>query len=168
MRQLHAQLDRRVRADRRDHLGQRGLVRIRVQAQVARRDAAVLQHGGRLDDQQRGARQREVAEMDHVPVAGVAVLGRVLAHRRDDDAILELDRADLQRLEQGGHGHSGGGSGRHCNASGEAVQGRGQWGDGSRLSRAGAARRRAGPLRRLFLVSRQSFFYAGVISGRNR
>ena len=38
--------------------------------------------------------------MDGVPVGHVPVLGRILAHGRDDDAVGELEGTELQRLEQ--------------------------------------------------------------------
>ena len=62
-------------------------------------------HRGRLEDHQAGARQREVAEVDQVPVARRAVDGRVLAHRRDDDPVGKRQAAESQRVEQvSGHG----------------------------------------------------------------
>ena len=45
----------------------------------------------------------EVAEMDHVPVAGLAVPGRILAHGRDDDAVRQVEAADLQPPEKTAH-----------------------------------------------------------------
>jgi hypothetical protein len=48
--------------------------------------------------------------MDQVPVGGRAFVGRVLAHRRDDDAIGEAEGADLERLEQMAHGAAPGAS----------------------------------------------------------
>src|ERR1035437_7733885 len=38
--------------------------------------------------------------MDVMPVVGHAVLRRILAHRRNPDAVTQLDRTDGQRLEQ--------------------------------------------------------------------
>jgi hypothetical protein len=37
--------------------------------------------------------------MDEVPVAGEAVPRRVLAHRRDRDAVAERDLAELERVK---------------------------------------------------------------------
>jgi hypothetical protein len=37
--------------------------------------------------------------MDKMPVGGEAVLARVLAHRRDNNAMREFDIAHFERLE---------------------------------------------------------------------
>lgn len=38
--------------------------------------------------------------MDKMPVGRMSLVAGVLAHRRDEDTILELDGADLERLEE--------------------------------------------------------------------
>ena len=76
---------------------------VRPEAHVGVGDAAFGQNGGRLDGQQRRARQREMAEMDEVPVGHAAVDGRVLAHRRDDDAVGQLEGTDAKRCKQRAH-----------------------------------------------------------------
>jgi hypothetical protein len=38
--------------------------------------------------------------MDDVPIGHTAILGRILAHRRDDDPVAKLEAADLERREQ--------------------------------------------------------------------
>jgi len=75
------------------------------QPDVAIGDPPLGQHRGRLDRQQRGARQREMTQVDHVPVGHAAIDRRILAHRRDHDAIGELHRAEAERFEQSGSGH---------------------------------------------------------------
>ena len=47
-----------------------------------------------------GAGVGEVAEMHQVPVGHAAVVGRVLAHRRDDDAVRQRDAAELEGREE--------------------------------------------------------------------
>src|SRR5215471_9321077 len=42
--------------------------------------------------------------MAHVPCAGDAIVGAVLAHRGDDDAVRQLDTGELQRRKQSTHG----------------------------------------------------------------
>ena len=80
---------------------------VRIEAEAAMGDAAVALHMGRLDDDEAGSRISEHAEMGDVPVAGAAVIGAVLAHRRDDDAVVELDAGELDGREQRcGHEHS--------------------------------------------------------------
>ncbi|MNT63771.1 hypothetical protein D3C72_2016150 [compost metagenome] len=94
MAQLDAQLDGRVAAHGRDHLAQRGLGFVGPQAEIPRRNAAVGFHRGGLREQQRGAGQCQMAQMDHVPVGRAAFFRRVFAHGRDDDAIGQLYVAD--------------------------------------------------------------------------
>ena len=75
---------------------ERRLVVVAIEAEVAGRDAPERLDRGRLDDQQPGARQRELPEVDQVPVGRIAVLGRVLAHRRDHDAVAQRQRAERE------------------------------------------------------------------------
>lgn len=58
-----------------------------------------------------------------MPVAGVAVHRRVLAHRRDDDAVGQVQRADLQGGEEVAHGGFGRGDAGDL-ARGNAGDGR--------------------------------------------
>ncbi len=103
MGDLHRDLDRRMGAHRLQHAAQRRFVLVRVQAEVVGCDASLRRDRGRFENQRAGAGQREVAQMDQVPVGGIALLRRVLAHRRDQDAVVELQIADLQRGKQCGH-----------------------------------------------------------------
>ena len=63
-------------------------------------DAAVALDMGRLDDHQSGAGIGQHAEMHQVPVIGAAVVGRILAHRRDDEAVGKLETGELDGREQ--------------------------------------------------------------------
>jgi hypothetical protein len=69
-------------------------------------DAAAALHARRLDDDQAGAGQGELRLM--LPVSdriGAAIVGAVLAHRRDDDAVGQFERPEPQGREQScGHG----------------------------------------------------------------
>ena len=47
-----------------------------------------------------GAGIRQHAEMRHVPIGSDAIIGAVLAHRRDDDAVGEMKIGEPQRREQ--------------------------------------------------------------------
>ena len=49
--------------------------------------AGTLVHRGLLDEDDAGAAHRELAEMNEVPIAGLAVDRQVLRHRRHDDAV---------------------------------------------------------------------------------
>ncbi|KAG0756521.1 hypothetical protein G6F22_020266 [Rhizopus arrhizus] len=68
--QLDAELDGGITAHRGHHAAQGGLGLVRPQAQVPRRDTAIGLDRGGLREQQRRARQGQMAQMDHVPVAG--------------------------------------------------------------------------------------------------
>ncbi len=61
------------------------------EAEAARGDAPFRRDARRLDDQQAGAAARQGGEMHLVPVVQNAVLGGVLAHRRDRDAVAQRD-----------------------------------------------------------------------------
>jgi hypothetical protein len=76
------------------------LVGVRVEAEAAVRDAALRAHPRRLDHQEPGAGERELAQMHHVPIAGAAVDGAVLAHRRHGDAVGEREIAQRDRREE--------------------------------------------------------------------
>ena len=61
---------------------QRGFGGVVPQPEAARRDAAARLDMGGLDAEHRRARQRQRVDMGRMPVIGLAVLGRILAHRR--------------------------------------------------------------------------------------
>ena len=105
MRDLDAELGGAGAARRRDHAGERRFVVVRVEPEAAMGDAAVALDMGRLDDHQRGAGIRQHAEMHQVPVIGAAVVGRILAHRRNDDAVGKLKTGQfIRRKKRTAHG----------------------------------------------------------------
>ncbi len=53
-----------------------------------------------LGEHDAGAAHGTRTQMLEVPVVTEPVLGAVLAHRRDDDAVARGDRAEGDRLEQ--------------------------------------------------------------------
>jgi hypothetical protein len=63
---------------------------------ILRADAAFGQDGGRLGENERRAPDGAASEMDEVPVGSEPILARILAHRRDDDAVAELDLAEAE------------------------------------------------------------------------
>ena len=89
--------------------GEEGDVVVGVDAEVAGGDAAFGADGGGFGDDGAGSADGAGAEVDEVPVVGVAVGGAVLAHGRDDDAVGEGDAALRERGEEGGgrEGHGG-------------------------------------------------------------
>ena len=87
-----------------DDVRERRLAGVGVEAEAAVADAATPLHVAHLRHHQPGAGIRQHAEMGHVPVGGDAVIGAVLAHRRDHDAVRKLEVGEPDRREQGaGH-----------------------------------------------------------------
>ena len=58
-----------------------------------------LDRGG-FDEHQPGPADRAAAEVDQVPVVGEAVDARILAHRRDGDAVAQGQAAKGKRVEE--------------------------------------------------------------------
>lgn len=103
-----AELDARGRAalaDEPGHARELGHERVAPQAEIADGAAAAPLDLGRFHDHQAGAAGRVAARVHQVPVVGEAVDGRVLVHRRDDDAVAQLEAADAQRAEEDRRGH---------------------------------------------------------------
>lgn len=94
VRQLDADRHRRPASYRLQHLGQGLLGRIVVQTKIGVTDAPFRHHRRRFENQQAGARLRQGAQVDAVPIAGAAVLCRVLAHRRNDNPVGERERTE--------------------------------------------------------------------------
>jgi hypothetical protein len=89
----------------RDHARESILARIRIDAGAAMRDAPDALDAGRFHDHQRRTGICQHAEMRRVPRARDAVIGAVLAHRRDDDAVGKIEAGELDRREKcTGHG----------------------------------------------------------------
>src|SRR4029078_7961268 len=87
---------------------ERCYVMVAPQARIEIIDARFRRDRRALDEDEGGAAGAKLAEMDEVPVAHRAVFERrVLAHRRNDDAVLQRQRADRQRREKLGDGMAG-------------------------------------------------------------
>jgi hypothetical protein len=56
-----------------------------------------------FDNQQSSTRQRHLAEMNGVPISRETLVGHVLAHRGNDDAIGQFKWADLEGGEKLAH-----------------------------------------------------------------
>ena len=78
-------------------------VRIVPDAGIAVRDAPARLDRGRLDEDDAGAALRKFAKVYQMPVGDMPIARRVLAHRRDDDAIARLYRSQLDGLEEARH-----------------------------------------------------------------
>ena len=104
MRQLHsgdAPLFMNEADDSTQHLD----VPVRPDAEVLRTDASLGKNGRCLSQYQSGATDRAAAEMNEMPVVSVAVVARILTHRRDEHPIGK--RSDLEsRADQTGRAWS--------------------------------------------------------------
>jgi hypothetical protein len=78
-------------------------VRILPDAEIGGRDAAARLDGRGFRNHQSRAAYRAAAQMHQVPIVGEAVVARILAHRRDGDAVAESDAANGQGREKIGH-----------------------------------------------------------------
>ena len=76
-----------------DHPGHGRLVLVGIQADAAGRDTPPGLDPGRFDEDQCGPAQRELAQVNQMPVGHGAVMGRILAHGGDDDAVGEFQAA---------------------------------------------------------------------------
>ena len=72
-------------------------------------DAAAPLDVGHLDGDHAGARHRQVHPVLEMPDRGRAVIGRILAHGGNGDAVGKVELAEGNRRKQvGGHGDSEG------------------------------------------------------------
>jgi hypothetical protein len=87
---------------------ERRLIVIAVQPKTRVRDTTTPFHGRGFDHDEPCTGICELREVLQVPVGRGAVTRAVLTHRRNDEAIRQLDSADCDRLEQtAGHERSG-------------------------------------------------------------
>ena len=68
-------------------------VRVPVDPEIGGRDAPARLDGRGFGEHQARATYRAAAEMHHMPIVGEAIVARVLAHRRDGDAVAQGDAA---------------------------------------------------------------------------
>src|SRR5579872_5158332 len=103
MGELHRDSDFRMLANRGEDRTQRGFGGVVPQAEASRRDAADSFDMGGFDAEHRSARQRKRIDMGEMPIIGLAVLRRILAHRRHHDAIGQSKLAQGDRRKQSAH-----------------------------------------------------------------
>ena len=84
-----------------DDAPERRLVVVGVQAHAAMGNAAVALDMCGLDDHEAGAGIGQHAEMHHVPIGGRPVVGRILAHGGDDNAVGKIEPGELDGREKG-------------------------------------------------------------------
>jgi hypothetical protein len=99
MGELHAEFRASVLAEEGNDARQRLLVRVGIEAEAHRRNAPGRLDRGRFGDHQPQICERVGAEVDGVPLARIAVLRGVPAHRRQHDAIVERQSAQRNRRE---------------------------------------------------------------------
>lgn len=73
--------------DELDDAVEAGDVVVFVDAKVIGRNSAFREDGGGFEHDESSSALRTAAEMDHMPIVGEAVVGGVLAHGRDSDAV---------------------------------------------------------------------------------
>jgi hypothetical protein len=78
-------------------------VRVPVDPEIGGRDAPARLDGRGFGEHQARAAYRAAAQMHQVPIVGEAIVARILAHRRDCDAVAESHAADGQGREEIGH-----------------------------------------------------------------
>jgi len=82
---------------------QRLEVRVAPDPDILRADARLRQNRRRLHEDQAGAAHRAAAEVNQMPLVNKAVDARVLAHRRNGDAVGKPKRAEFQVVEEMRH-----------------------------------------------------------------
>jgi hypothetical protein len=102
MRQLHA-CNAALLMNKTHDPGERLDVIVSPDPKVLRTDAAFREHSRRLGKHQTSAAYRAAAQVHEMPVIGISVGARVLAHRRNEDSIQELKIANDERIKQVSH-----------------------------------------------------------------
>src|SRR4051812_12183132 len=73
---------------------------VRPDAKIPGRNAASRFNRARFGHDQTGPTHGATPKVREMPIVRKAVLTRVLAHRRDHDAVRDLNSADVKRREQ--------------------------------------------------------------------
>ena len=102
MRQLHAG-DTALLMNETDDPSQRFSVPVAPDTKIVRANAALGKNGRCLSKHQPGAAHCSAAQMDEMPVVGVTVGARVLAHGRDENAICKLEISNRKRIKKVSH-----------------------------------------------------------------
>src|SRR6516165_577741 len=72
-------------------------------AEVLRTDAAFWKHGRCFREHESRPANCATPEMDKVPIVGVTIDARILAHRRDKHTVVELKIANGERIKKMWH-----------------------------------------------------------------
>ena len=101
MRQLHAELGNPVGAAEIVHALERRLIGVRIHTGAFGGDASDGVNVGHFGHDQAGGAEREAAEVHQMPVVRRTVVGIVLAHGRNHDAVRQCQTAHGDRRKQG-------------------------------------------------------------------
>src|SRR2546425_8310205 len=101
MTELHRDLGAAVRVHEVHDALPRGHMLGFIQPRTAGRDPALSRNVRHLAEHEASPADRAAAEMYEMPFIGHPVLGDVLAHRRDDDAIGQYEITEAKRREHG-------------------------------------------------------------------
>ena len=102
-----------------DHAGQTRHLILIPDTNISRTDEAIVHYGGRLEEYQACSAQRSCPVMDEMEVADASVFaGRVHAHRRHGDPVLELGASD----RDGGEKFSGHSTDLPCDTVSDAKE----------------------------------------------
>jgi hypothetical protein len=71
--------------------------------EILRTDPSLGKDGGCLGKYQSSAANRTAPEMNQMPVSGVSVLTRILAHRRDENPIGKIQISNREGIKQASH-----------------------------------------------------------------
>ena len=106
MRQLHAEFSGAELTIEANDMSQRFLMRIRVEPQAHGRNASGRLDRGGLGDRKPQVCKRVGAKMNGMPLARIAVLRGILAHRREHDPVVQRQSSQRDGREQPGCSHS--------------------------------------------------------------
>ena len=96
VRKLDAQFRHTMKAAEVDHSLQRPFIFVAVESEAMLGNTPHPGDVGRLGNQQAAGTHRELPEVHQVPVGGRAVLGHVLAHRRNHDTVGQFEPAKFE------------------------------------------------------------------------
>src|ERR1700676_3080768 len=69
-------------------------------SQIARRDTSFRGNRSRLNHHEGSSAGSSTAQMNQVPITGKSIVRRILAHRRNGDAVTKCDFPDRQGAEE--------------------------------------------------------------------
>src|ERR1700731_3744548 len=148
MRQLHSG-DTALFMNETDDPSQRFNVSVTPDTKVLWTDAAFGKNGRCLSQHQPSAAHRPAAQMDEMPIVGVAIAAGVLTHRRNEHAIGKLEISNRERIKKVSHSVYTASLNRFCRACRVASRSR------ARLPRESPGHKRDLAVQLFIFLSRQ-------------